>query len=63
MTTPRRPTELPGEKIRKAVDEFSALQRRHPEKSVQELLETVSRRLDLSPLECAFLQRQLGDSP
>lgn len=52
------PTEVPGDKLRKAIDEFSYLIK-STDKSRTELLEIVSRKFDLSPLECEFLIRQL----
>jgi len=52
-------TELPGEKMRKAIDAFCELQRQYPDKSRGELLEKVSQKFDLSPVECEFLRRQL----
>ena len=56
------PTELAGEKLRKAVAEFSELTLSHPDKKRQEILEMVNRKYDLSPLEADFLLRQLtGD--
>ncbi len=54
-------TELPGEKMRKAIDAFCELQRQYPGKTRVELLERVSQQFDLSPLECEFLRRQLKD--
>jgi len=56
-----RITELPGEKMRRAIDEFCELRRQYPEKSTKELLDRVSHKFDLSPLECEFLQRQLDN--
>lgn len=56
-----RITELPGEKMRRAIDEFCELRKQHPEKSTKELLDRVSNKFDLSPLECEFLQRQLDN--
>lgn len=58
MTT-ESPTQLPGDKLRKAIDAFSELRKKHPEKSKQELVNTVAQQHDLSPLECEFLLRQL----
>jgi len=60
MTT-RRPTDLPGEKMRKAIEEFSELQKTQPTKTRGELIEEVARKFDLSPLEHDFLIRNLDN--
>lgn len=52
------PTEIPGDKLRKAIDEFAELLK-STNKSRGELIEIVSKKFDLSPLECDFLIRQL----
>lgn len=52
------PTNVPGDKLRKAIEEFSELLK-FTNKSRAELLEQVSRKFDLSPLECDFLLRHL----
>ena len=58
--TKQRVTELPGDKMRKAIDAFCELKQLWPEKTTKELLDTVTRKFDLSPLECDFLQRHLN---
>lgn len=55
---PKLPTELPGDKLRKAIEEFSSLLST-TDKSRNELLQLVSQKFDLSPRECDFLLRQL----
>ena len=57
-----RPTELPGDKMRKALTAYSELKEKLPEKSRAELLDRVSQKFDLSPIECDFLLRQLTGS-
>jgi len=57
--TIQRPTELPGDKLRKAVDEFSRLRTADPHLTVNAAINQVSKKFDLSPLECEFLRRQL----
>lgn len=57
-----RPTEQTGERMRKAIEEFCELRKQYPVKPRGELIEMVSRKFDLSPLECEFLQRQLENS-
>lgn len=58
MTT-QRPTELPGDKLRKAVDEFARLRAADPDLTANSAINDVSKKYDLSPLECEFLRRQL----
>jgi hypothetical protein len=53
------PTEVQGDKVRKAVEEFCELLKQDKKKTRGELIEAVSRKYDLSPLECEFLLRQL----
>lgn len=60
MTT-RRVTELPGEKMRKAIEEFCELHKQQPTTPRGELIEKISRKFDLSPLEHDFLIRQLDN--
>ncbi|MCP4341571.1 MAG: hypothetical protein GY799_22495 [Desulfobulbaceae bacterium] len=47
----------PGDKIQKAVREFSELLEENPENDRQKLLEKVVKKFDLSPKECDFLER------
>lgn len=47
----------PGDKIQKAVREFSELLEKNQEKDRRKLLEKVVRKFDLSPKECDFLER------
>lgn len=60
--TKQHVTELPGDKMRKAIDAFCELKRQWPEKTTGELLDMVTRKFDLSPLEGQFLQRHLDNS-
>lgn len=52
------PTQLPGERVKKAIQEFSELREQHPHKSRNQLLQQVVLKFDLSPKECDFLERQ-----
>lgn len=54
------PTQVPGDKVKKALTLFSELHEKHPEKSRQELLHEVEMKFDLSPLECDFLNKQFS---
>lgn len=55
------PTQLPGDRVKKALQAFCELQANNPGQSRTALLEKVERQFDLTPLECEFLQRQLLD--
>jgi hypothetical protein len=54
-TTMTRPTQAPGDKMKKAITMFSELLEKHPEKSRLSLLQKVEMKFDLSPKECEFL--------
>lgn len=47
----------PGDKIQKAVREFSELLEKNPENDRRKLLEKVVKKFDLSPKDCNFLER------
>ena len=55
----KQPTQLPGDKMRKAIEEFCRQQENNPELTRAEIIERVNRKFDLSPLECDFLLRHL----
>lgn len=54
---PKTTIHPPGEKIKKAIQELSELLVSKPQKSRRQLLEQVAMKFDLSPNECAFLER------
>ncbi len=56
-----QPTTLPGDKLRRAIDEYSELRKKNLTESKTELIAIVSQKFDLSPLENEFLIRQLGN--
>ena len=56
------PTCLPGDKLRKAVQEYCELKKSKPELSSREIVERVCRKFDLTPLESDFLLRQLQNT-
>lgn len=58
----QHPTQLPGDKLKKAITQFSELLEQHPQKSRQTILREVEMKLDLSPLECEFLHRHFADT-
>lgn len=63
MATPL-PTQLPGDKIKKAITCFSELLQQKPGKSREELLHEVELQFDLSPVECEFLHKYFSkESP
>jgi len=49
----------PGDKIQKAIREFSELLEEHPDVERWKLLEKVVKKFDLSPKDCDFLERHL----
>lgn len=51
----------PGDKIKKAIQEFSEILVRKPQKKRHELLEEVAIKFDLSPNECSFLERHFNE--
>lgn len=57
-----RPTTLPGDKLRQAVQEFAELCRHQPAKEKQRILSRLVIKYDLSPRECAYLERNLLES-
>lgn len=55
------PTELPGDKLKKALKELSELVAQFPEKSRNQLLQKVEMKYDLSPKESEFLERNFSE--
>ncbi|MBB5346376.1 hypothetical protein JWG42_00460 [Desulfoprunum benzoelyticum] len=53
------PTQLPGERVKKALVAYCEMKQNHPERDRRSLLEMVETRFDLTPLECEFLNRQI----
>lgn len=51
----------PGDKIQKAVRDFSLLLETKPGKARWQLLEEVATKYDLSPKECEFLARHFRE--
>ena len=49
----------PGDKLQKAIKEFSELVEQHPEKERKKLLQEIELKFDLSPKDCDFLNRHL----
>ncbi len=56
---PKSTIHPPGDKLQKALREFSELLLKHPEKSRSQLLQKVEVQFDLSPKECDFFKRNL----
>lgn len=52
----------PGDKLQKAIKEFSLLLETKPEKKRWQLLEEVAAKYDLSPADCEFLIRHFKKS-
>jgi hypothetical protein len=58
--TKTRPTQTPGDKIKKAIACLSELLETNPQKSRDTLLREVELRYDLSPAECDFLHKHFS---
>lgn len=56
---PKTTIHPPGDKLQKAIREFSELLEENPKIERRKLIETVVKRFDLSPKDCEFLERQL----
>ena len=54
---PKTTIHPPGDKMQKAIKEFSQLLEEKPEIERRRLLEKVVIKFDLSPKECEFLER------
>jgi hypothetical protein len=54
-----KPTQLPGDRLKKALQAYCELREKHPDKDKRTLLQQVEIKFDLTPLECEFLHRQL----
>jgi hypothetical protein len=57
MTT--RPTQLPSERVKKAIEAYCEMKEDNPGADLRSLLQRVEIKFDLTPLECEFLHRQL----
>lgn len=53
------PTQLPGDRVKKAIQAFCELRADNPSLDRKETLQKVARQFDLTPLECEFLCRQI----
>lgn len=58
---PKSTIHPPGDKMKKAIQELSELLTCKPERKRQQLLEQVAMKFDLSPNECAFLERHFNE--
>jgi hypothetical protein len=58
---PKSTLHPPGEKMKKAILELSEILTNKPEKKRQQLLQQVAIKFDLSPNECAFLERHFQE--
>lgn len=56
---PKTTIHPPGDKLQKAIKEFSELVEENPGLERWKLLEKVVKKFDLSPKECDFLERHL----
>jgi hypothetical protein len=58
---PKTTIHPPGDKLQKAIREFSELAADNPEMERWKLLEKIVKKFDLSPKECDFLERHFKD--
>lgn len=56
------PTQVPGDKLKKAITLFSELLENNPEKSRSKIMQEVQMKLDLSPMDCEFLNKHFAQS-
>lgn len=56
----QHPTQAPGDKMKKAIVLFSELLEMNPDKSRQTILQEVQVKMDLSPIECEFLNKHFS---
>ncbi len=56
----RHPTQAPGDKLKKAITLLSELLETQPDKSRSTLLQEVQVKLDLSPMDCEFLNKHFS---
>lgn len=60
--TAATPAVLPGDKLRKAVQEFAELCRLKSEQEKRRIFGKIVIKYDLSPRECTYLENSLLDS-
>ena len=53
------PTQLPGERVKKALVAYCEMKEKYPEQDQRSLLHQVEIKFDLTPRECEFLNRQI----
>lgn len=58
---PKTTIHPPGDKMKKAIQELSELMITKPDKNRRQLIERVAIKFDLSPSECAFLERHFQE--
>lgn len=52
----------PGEKVKKAVQEFCEILSEEPDRDKRQLFRRLAVKYDLSPLECDFFERYLSET-
>ena len=57
-----QPTQLPGDKLKKAISCLAELLQKRPDTPRKILLQEVEIQFDLSPLECEFLNKHFSDT-
>lgn len=53
------PIAQPSRNILRALEDFFEQQKNHPNKSKQEILQNITMKYDLSPIDCEALSHQL----
>lgn len=54
------PTHIPGDKLKKAILEFSELSKKYPEKKRSSIINDMAIKFDLTPQEGAFLLKHFS---
>lgn len=55
------PTHIPGDKLKKAILEFSELTQKNPDKKRSAIINEMAIKFDLTPQESAFLQKHFSN--
>lgn len=56
------PTHIPGDKLKKAILEFSELSQKYPDKKRSSIINEMEIKFDLTPQEGAFLQKHFSNN-
>lgn len=56
------PTHVPGDKLKKAILEFSELTQKDPDRKRSAIINEMAIKFDLTPQEAAFLQKHFSNN-